>query len=63
MENIQWFGLYHSHLLAVPPTGSISYVNGATPSIHPVTAPVEIRKEGKMGRVYYPAPGLSEETL
>ena len=60
---IQDFGLYHSHLLAVPPTGSISYVNGATPSIHPVTAPVEIRKEGKMGRVYYPAPGLSEETL
>ena len=60
---IQEHGLYHSHLLAVPPTGSISYVNGATPSIHPVTAPVEIRKEGKMGRVYYPAPGLSEETL
>ena len=60
---IQIHGLYHSHLLAVPPTGSISYVNGATPSIHPVTAPVEIRKEGKMGRVYYPAPGLSEKTL
>ena len=62
-KQIQEHGLYHSHLLAVPPTGSISYVNGATPSIHPVTAPVEIRKEGKMGRVYYPAPGLSEETL
>ena len=62
-QTIQVDGLYHSHLLAVPPTGSISYVNGATPSIHPVTAPVEIRKEGKMGRVYYPAPGLSEETL
>lgn len=56
-------GLFHSYLLAVPPTGNISYVNGATPSIHPVTAPVEIRKEGKMGRVYYPAPGLSQETL
>ena len=62
-DMIREYGLYHSHLLAVPPTGSISYVNGATPSIHPVTAPVEIRKEGKMGRVYYPAPGLSEETL
>lgn len=60
---IQVYGLYHSYLLAVPPTGSISYVNGATPSIHPVTAPIEIRKEGKMGRVYYPAPGLSNETL
>lgn len=62
-QDIQEYGLYHAYLLAVPPTGNISYVNGATPSIHPVTAPVEIRKEGKMGRVYYPAPGLSEETL
>lgn len=62
-EDIEEYGLYHSYLLAVPPTGSISYVNGATPSIHPVTAPIEIRKEGKMGRVYYPAPGLSKETL
>ena len=62
-EDIEEYGLYHSYLLAVPPTGSISYINGATPSIHPVTAPIEIRKEGKMGRVYYPAPGLSKETL
>ena len=62
-ESIQLFGLYHSYLLAVPPTGNISYVNGSTPSIHPVTGPVEIRKEGKMGRVYYPAPGLDRETL
>lgn len=63
VEDIEKYGLYHSYLLAVPPTGSISYVNGATPSIHPVTAPIEIRKEGKMGRVYYPAPGLNKETL
>ena len=62
-EEIQRHGLYHSYLLAVPPTGNISYVNGATASIHPVTSPVEIRKEAKMGRVYYPAPGLSKETL
>lgn len=62
-RDIQIFGLYNAYLLAVPPTGSISYVNGSTSSIHPITAPVEIRKEGKMGRVYYPAPFLSEETL
>ena len=62
-QQIQRDGLYHSYLLAVPPTGNISYVNGATASIHPVTSPVEIRKEAKMGRVYYPAPGLSKETL
>ena len=62
-DKIQMYGIYNAYLLAIPPTGSISYVNGSTSSIHPVTAPVEIRKEGKMGRVYYPAPFLSEETL
>lgn len=60
---IRKYGLYHAYMLAVPPTGNISYVNNSTASIHPVTSPVEIRKEGKMGRVYYPAPGLSSETL
>ena len=59
MEN----GLYNAYLQAVPPTGSISYLNHATASIHPVTAPVEIRKEGKLGRVYYPAPGLTEDNM
>ena len=63
IDNIAEYGLYHAYLLAVPPTGNISYVNESTASIHPVTSPVEIRKEGKMGRVYYPAPGLSKETL
>lgn len=62
-KEIQRTGLANAYLLAIPPTGNISYVNGATPSIHPVTSAVEIRKEGKMGRVYYPAPGLSKETL
>ena len=62
-RHVKDYGLYNAYLLAVPPTGSISYVNGSTSSIHPVTSPVEIRKEGKMGRVYYPAPGLSEDTL
>jgi len=60
---INAWGLYNAYLTAVPPTGNISYVNGATSSIHPVTSPVEIRKEGKMGRVYYPAPGLTEDNL
>lgn len=63
IDEIRLYGIYHAYLLAVPPTGNISYVNGSTASIHPVTAPIEIRKEGKMGRVYYPAPGLSKETL
>ena len=62
-EDIQRDGLYHKYLIAIPPTGNISYVNHATASIHPVTSPIEIRKEGKMGRVYYPQPGLNEDSL
>ncbi|TDX25489.1 ribonucleoside-diphosphate reductase class Ib alpha subunit [Modicisalibacter xianhensis] len=53
-------GLYNRNLQAIPPTGSISYINHATSSIHPVAAKIEIRKEGKLGRVYYPAPYLSD---
>lgn len=61
-ENVVTFGLYHQNLQAVPPTGSISYINNSTASIHPIAARIEARKEGKIGRVYYPVPGLSEET-
>ena len=56
-------GLYNRNLQAVPPTGSISYINHSTSSIHPVAAKIEIRKEGKLGRVYYPAPFLNEENF
>lgn len=55
------FGLYNQNLQAVPPTGSISYINHATASIHPIAAQIEIRKEGKIGRVYYPAPHMTNE--
>jgi len=54
-------GIYNQNLQAVPPTGSISYVNNSTSSIHPIAAQVEIRKEGKMGRVYYPAPHMTDD--
>ncbi|MDN5823522.1 MAG: class 1b ribonucleoside-diphosphate reductase subunit alpha, partial [Micrococcaceae bacterium] len=56
-------GIYNQNLQAVPPTGSISYINNSTSSIHPVAAKIEIRKEGKLGRVYYPAPYLTNENL
>ncbi|HBV38594.1 MAG TPA: ribonucleotide-diphosphate reductase subunit alpha, partial [Erwinia sp.] len=52
-------GIYNQNLQAIPPTGSISYINHATSSIHPIVSPVEIRKEGKTGRVYYPAPFMT----
>jgi len=56
-------GLYNQNLQAVPPTGSISYINDSTASIHPVASAIEIRKEGKLGRVYFPAPGLDQDNL
>ncbi|MEP3299343.1 MAG: ribonucleoside-diphosphate reductase subunit alpha, partial [Pseudoruegeria sp.] len=62
-ENVVEHGLYNRNLQAVPPTGSISYINYATSSIHPITAKIEIRKEGKIGRVYYPAPYMTNENL
>ena len=48
-------GLANAHLMAVAPTGSISYLSSCTPSLQPVVSPVETRKEGKVGRVYVPA--------
>ena len=59
--NVKAFGLYNQNLQAVPPTGSISYINNSTSSIHPIASQIEIRKEGKMGRVYYPAPYLTND--
>ncbi len=62
-EQVMTYGLYNRNLQAIPPTGSISYINDATASIHPVTAKIEIRKEGKIGRVYFPAPYLDNNNL
>ncbi|MBH0122377.1 class 1b ribonucleoside-diphosphate reductase subunit alpha [Rhodococcus sp. HM1] len=61
--SVQKHGIYNQNLQAVPPTGSISYINNSTSSIHPVASKIEIRKEGKIGRVYYPAPYLTNDNL
>ena len=62
-ESVQQHGIYNQNLQAVPPTGSISYINYSTSSIHPVASRIEIRKEGKIGRAYYPAPYLTNDNL
>ena len=62
-ERVRRGGLYNRNLQAVPPTGSISYINNSTSSIHPIVAKIEIRKEGKIGRVYYPAPFMTNDNL
>jgi len=60
-KSVMKHGIYNQNLQAVPPTGSISYINNSTSSIHPIASQVEIRKEGKLGRVYYPAPYLTND--
>lgn len=59
-KSVKKHGLYNQNLQAIPPTGSISYVNHSTPSILPVTNPlVETRTEGsKMGTVFVKNFGL-----
>ncbi|QIK64833.1 class 1b ribonucleoside-diphosphate reductase subunit alpha [Leucobacter viscericola] len=61
--SVMQHGIYNQNLQAVPPTGSISYINNSTSSIHPIASKIEIRKEGKLGRVYYPAPFLTNDNL
>jgi ribonucleoside-diphosphate reductase alpha chain len=61
--SVMQHGLYNQNLQAVPPTGSISYINHSTSSIHPIASKIEIRKEGKLGRVYYPAPFMTNDNL
>ena len=62
-NDVMVYGLFNQNLQAIPPTGSISYVNNSTSSIHPIASKIEIRKEGSMGRVYYPAYGLTNENF
>mgnify|MGYP002715110521 FL=1 len=62
-DDIMRDGIYNQNLQAIPPTGSISYINNSTSSIHPIVSKIEIRKEGKIGRVYYPAPFMANDNL
>ncbi len=62
-KNVMEYGLYNAYRLATAPTGSISYVNEATASIHPIVQRIEERTEGKRGKIYYPVPYLSNETI
>ncbi|PID36123.1 MAG: ribonucleotide-diphosphate reductase subunit alpha [Rhodobacterales bacterium] len=62
-KSVMKHGIYNRNLQAVPPTGSISYINNSTSSIHPIVSKIEIRKEGKIGRVYYPAAFMDNDNL
>ena len=56
-EKVMAHGLFNRNLQAVPPTGSISDIN------NPIVSKIEIRKESKIGRVYYPAPFMTNDNL
>lgn len=62
-DQIQATGLYHQNRLAVAPNGSISYINDTSASLHPITRMIEERQEKKIGKIYYPAAYLSNDTL
>jgi ribonucleoside-diphosphate reductase alpha chain len=62
-DSIQKYGLYNEYRLAVAPTGSISYVNNTSASLQPITRLVEERQEKKNGKLYFPAPLLSNDTI
>lgn len=56
-------GLYNAYLMAVAPTGSISYINEASSSLHPIVNLIENRQEENIGSIYYPAPRLDNTTI
>ena len=62
-KSIQETGLYNAYRQAIAPTGSISYIANSTSCIHPVASPIEIRKEGKIGRVVYPSPFMTDDNI
>lgn len=60
-EQIMENGIYSAYLLAIAPTGSISYVQNATPSVMPITEKIETRKYGD-STTHYPMPFLDART-
>ena len=62
-EDVMKNGLYHQNRMAVAPNGSISYINDTSASLQPIVNRIEDRQEKKIGTIYYPAPGLSNDTM
>lgn len=60
---VQKDGLYNEYRLAVAPNGSTSYINDSTASLTPIINRIEERQEKMIGKIYYPAPYLSNDTM
>lgn len=61
-DDVMRYGIYNQNLQAVPPTGSISYIAYTSIFIR-LYESRDKRKEGKTGRVYYPALFMTNENL
>jgi len=61
-ELIMEHGIYSAYLMAIAPTGSISYVQNSTPSVMPITEKIETRTYGD-STTHYPMPFMSPQTF
>lgn len=59
-ELVKKNGIYNAYRLAVAPTQSISYLQGATASIQPIISPIETRMYGS-SITYFPMPFLNKD--
>lgn len=62
-DQVEKDGLYNAYRMAVAPNGSTAYINDSTASITPIVNRIEERQEKMIGKIYYPAPYLSNDTL
>jgi len=61
--DVKKYGIYNQNLQAIPPTGSISYINSSVASIAPTVSLIESRKEGRLGRVAAVFEDLTNENM
>ncbi|SOC05554.1 ribonucleoside-diphosphate reductase class Ib alpha subunit [Ureibacillus xyleni] len=61
-KEVRRYGLFHSYRLAIPPTGSISYIRSCTASIAPITERVEVRDYAD-SRTIYPMPFINNGNM
>lgn len=62
MLDVQKYGMANAYLLAIAPTGSISYIQSATASIAPITEQIETRTYGD-SVTHYPMPYMTNENM
>lgn len=62
-EDVMRYGIYNQNLQAVPPAVLSPTSTMPRQAFTQIVSKIEIRKEGKTGRVYYPAPFMTNENL